>query len=132
MKHNIFSIMKSFSLLVYLLVIIVFGLNACSDDSVSSFEADNAEITVAPNETIPVGTMVKINTSGLYKLPEGASSITTFCNGKVDLIIEYTPGSPEINTCESDGNSNQTNIVTGLESVKYELEANAFAEVIVK
>ncbi len=79
---------------------------------------------------IPLDDTVRINTSGDYPLPAGATRLVTRCTGSVTVMFSTGPGAMESNTCESaDGTANQTNIVTGATQVTFQLDPGAFADV---
>ncbi len=102
---------------------------ACGDDEVA---APDPPPVVTPGSTLPLGTTVRINTSGDYQLPQTATTLTTRCTGSVAVTFETMPGSPQTNTCDSaTGSSSQTNIVTGASSVTYVLGTGALADVTV-
>lgn len=102
---------------------------ACGDDEMA---APDPPPVVNPGSTLPVGTTVRVNTSGDYQLPQTATTLTTRCTGSVAVTFETTPGSPQTNTCDSaTGSSNMTNIITGASSVTYVLGTGAFADVTV-
>jgi hypothetical protein len=49
---------------------------------------------------------------------KGGATLTTECMGRLDVVIEFTPGNPGVNTCESQqGIGTQVNLVVGVTSV---------------
>ena len=100
------------------------GLLGCSGTT------DPGPVTVFPGETLPLGTTVRVDAVGTYLLPAGATLLTTRCTGRVTVTFTPPGGATQNNTCESpDGSANQTNDVTGVTSVMYDLDADAFADV---
>ena len=91
-------------------------------------EPNDEPATVSPGATLPLGTTVRVNSVGTYMLPAGASALTTRCWGRVTVTFTPPGGATQSNTCESpDGSGNQTNDVTGVTSVMYDLDAGAYA-----
>ena len=81
---------------------------------------------------IPLNTKVSIEETGTYLIPNSADLITTRCFGKVTLTFEQPNGNVQVNTCQnSTGSSSQTNVVTGVNDVHYEIETGAHAEVTI-
>lgn len=118
------------SLILSLVVLAATLLTACGSDSTGGVVGAAPLRTLSVGETIPLGTTVEIVDSGTYPLETGASRLRTRCFGRVAVTIERVPGSPETNTCDSDnGSSNQTNDVTGVDSVVYDIDAGALARV---
>ncbi len=104
-------------------------VTACGSDSETMSGPTAPSRTLSLGETIPLGDTVRIQTSGDYPLPDGATSLRTRCTGSVTVMFTADSGS-ESNTCESAGGSaNQTNNVTGATLVTFQLGPGAFADV---
>lgn len=106
-----------------------FGLSACGGTT----DPTDDPPTVSPGATLLLGTTVRIDAVGTYLLAAGASLLTTRCTGRVTVTFTPPGGATQNNTCQSpDGSSNQTNDVTGVTSVMYDLDPDAFADVTVR
>ncbi len=102
------------------------GLLGCGDTEPSNEP-------VSPGATLPLGTTVRIDEVGTYVLPAGATSLTTRCWGRVTVTFTPPGGATQSNTCQSpNGSANQTNDVTGVTSVMYEVDRGAYAHVTVR
>lgn len=123
------SVLRTFFWLAVPLALLAQGCDS-SDSSFGVMTPPAPTRTLAAGETIPLGTSVTINKSAVYPLAPGANRLTTRCTGRVDVIIESTPGNPVTNTCDSlTGSSQQTNLVGGLRTVEYVLGQGASGRV---
>ena len=89
---------------------------------------------VSPGATLPLEETVRLDAMGTYLVPAAASQLTTRCWGRVTVAYTLPSGATQNNTCETDppdGSANQTNIVTGVGSVMYDVGPDAFAHVTV-
>jgi hypothetical protein len=103
------------------------GLLGCSSAT------DPGPVTVLPGATLPLDTTVRIDAGGTYLLAVGAGLLTARCTGRVTVTFTPPSGATQNNTCQSlDGSSNQTNDVTGVTRVMYDLDPGAFADVTVR
>ena len=123
---------SKFNLLALVWVLLIFSACSGSDPEIDPPFDPNDLPVISPGEMIPMSTKVSIEETGTYLLPNDANVITTRCFGKVTLTFEQSNGNVQINTCQnSTGSSSQTNAVTGVSDVHYEIEAGAHAEVTV-
>ena len=123
MKRNYF---KALALLGIVL------LSGCIEDVVVVLTEPELQWQKAtPGQALDLGVTYSIDNSGIFFLPDGASTIRTTCFGKTTLLLDRG-GDLEINTCDSDsGGSNHTNIVSDLNRVEYDLDHGARVLVLV-
>ena len=101
---------------------------SCSEEEVSPV-LNNPRVLIS-GETIPINNTIRINSTGYYTLETGGALLTTRCNGSVAVTIEYAPDEIHVNSCQNTtGGSSQTNVVTGITQVLFELETGSYADV---
>ena len=117
-------------ILLAIAILAAAGTTGCGSDSSGGVFTPPSPPPLNAGETIPLQTTVRITASATYPLAQGGTSLRTVCRGHVDVIIENVPGSPVTNTCNAtQGSSNQTNPVAGLNSVVFQLMRGATADV---
>lgn len=115
-------------------LVLALGLAGCDgngEDFVDGPPRFSSEPTVLPGEQLALGTTETVAVSGVYRVPAGATFITTRCIGEAAVTIEAIPGNPVTNTCDGDGTSSQTNTVAGVDEVYYEVTDGSFARVTI-
>lgn len=123
--------MKIVKIKLLLLSFYMLGFMSCTDDT-SSPDPFLIQV-VMPGEIIPIGTKVKVKSSGTYELPAEANLLTTQCFGKITVSFNLVDGTPQTNTCQSpSGSSNQTNFVSGAEELYFTVHPGSYAEIILK
>ncbi|GJM29527.1 MAG: hypothetical protein DHS20C17_21620 [Cyclobacteriaceae bacterium] len=123
------KLVQSYSIAILAsLILINSGCSSNDDEVLPGF--DNSSPVLDAGAMIPMRTKVAIITSGTYLLPPEAGLLTTRCYGSVSVTLQQPNQSPQVNSCNSaTGSSSQTNNVSGLTDVNFNVAAGSRAEV---
>ncbi|MGI9545457.1 MAG: hypothetical protein ACR2MX_19505 [Cyclobacteriaceae bacterium] len=115
-------------------IALLFGLltifAACSEENVDPPKPDDQPPSLASGDLIPMNLKVRIDKNGTYTLPDNASLLTTRCFGKVTVTFQPPNGQLQMNTCHNTtSSSSQSNVVSGVTEVDFEVEAGSYAHV---
>ena len=111
---------------------LAFAAASC-DATTSNVNDDPADgtPTIDSGQTFVIGETETVAVSGVYLIPAGATLITTRCFGAASLSFDTVDGQSITNTCDGNGSSRQTNVITGVTMVIYEIAAGAFTQVTI-
>lgn len=112
--------------------LLVAAVTACGGGDGVTVQPDSpSSPTVRPGDSLTLLSTETVAIDGLYFLPKDAMFLRTRCFGQVAVTYETSTGSQMTNTCHSQGNSSQLNVVLGVDYVLYEFGADAYARVTV-
>lgn len=131
-KKQLLSLGSTIYLVGAIFILSCFGCSK-TDDVSPRIDLTNELQIIYPGNEIPFGTKVKIVESGIYRVPDGASIVTTRCFGTVTVSYTPTEGPTQSNTCQNhDGGSNQTNPIPGVDQIEFSLGQESYAEILLK